>query len=357
MEKLTYIQDRFCWSQTDFPEWDALLPEKAVIQPYSGWTPPLVVGADQRFWEIHPGNVSEQIGLASPYGFIRKDGMAFTLQAGKIVLERQYHPEAAIHALLRWAGDTQAYTPQFLYRKPEGRLEKLLNDSDSTLVLLCGWKDYRRECYELKALSWENKINAGLLLNDSDRIMDEYRRDQEQRTPESRFSYGEKMIPIRTEEYAPADYRYDSILKVLDPSCWDNATAVEYFKLKQLELAERNDLDAIFVKQRRQCYALGCRHAEFLGEFNGFQLRQIANYREKLPLEQTEPKAALFEFLKKVKNNHYVLTHHPDFEPQPKFIDESLPRLFKKLQSMTEAMHYYAQTTPFRRCQWTRHTL
>ena len=355
MQALTYILDRFCWAQNNFPGWSNILPEQAVLMPYQGWTPPIVIGDGKCFWEIHADDGAEGTGQSSPDGFIRKQGDSYTIQVGRIELERQSSIEDAISALQRWRRIADPFTPQYVYRKPEGRLRQLLADPHSILILLCGWKGYRREKYSYRALSADEKRNSGLYLSGSERIMAEYGTDQERRTADCRFEYREEVIPVRTEEYTPADYRYDSVVKVLPAPCCENPAAVEYFKLKQLELAERLDLDAVFMKQGTEYYGLGCRHQEFFGEFDGFLLRQLANYQEILPLKSDSPREAMFEFLEKVKNQHYVLAPHSGNEHHQHFVDEQLPRLLQRLGSMWTAMRYYSKTAPFRRSQWERH--
>lgn len=356
MNNLAYIQGRFCWNRTVFPGWDAVLPECAIIMPYQGWTPPMVIGGGTQYWEIHPSEDSESIGEASPYGFIQKAGDIYTLQAGKIVLEKQKSPEQAIRALLRRANKKDKFLPDALYQKPEGRLQTLLASPTSCFILLCGWKLFRRNRYELKAVPLEKNQSAGMMMECSFRLKEEYHQDQILRREDCRFPYAESYIPIRSEPFGLADYRYDSIIKVLDSTCEGNPSSVEFFKQKHLEIAEYNDLDAIFVKDGTNCYALGSRHEEFLGEFNDFQVRQLANYQEKISLDAADPLAALLEFLNKIKNNHYVITHH-EREHKTEWIDEELPRLLLGIHSMGEAYMVYSKTKPCRRSQWLRHVL
>lgn len=174
MNNLAYIQGRFCWNRTVFPGWDAVLPECAIIMPYQGWTPPMVIGGGTQYWEIHPSEDSESIGEASPYGFIQKAGDIYTLQVGKIVLEKQKSPEQAIRALLRWANKKDKFLPDALYQKPEGRLQTLLASPTSCFILLCGWKLFRRNRYELKAVPLEKNQSAGMMMECSFRLKEEY---------------------------------------------------------------------------------------------------------------------------------------------------------------------------------------
>ena len=366
------INGRFCWEQSDFPGWEQVIdPKKSFcLIPYRNWTPPALIGNGERYLEFWQRDDAFDL-LGGCCGVCRLNEK-FALVNRGMTLDRFDTIQDAVNSLFLMNGDPVPFVPDAFYRKGSGRLEALLDDPESVLIIVSTWKRYYRQEHSFLSASAEDNRNS---LNHYRRGQNSrekaYQRAQIFREKAAHFNYeimgfdlrcGGKSDQIEPRfspccDYSLCDYRGDGFCVVLNKSC-HSEVAIEFLKSSTLERVENFGITAIFVKEKEECYALGSCAEDFFAPTDDHNtLREIRNYYEEIPLRNARPLAALFEFLTRLHNLDFIRFEGTNVPPRVEvpFIEEELPRgNVIACGSFGGAMMFYQSNRPVRRTQWNR---
>lgn len=367
MKKTCCVNGLFCWDESEFAAWEDILDFRKPfgILPYRGWTPPMLVGSKKRYVEVWQQGIPR-----SNLVRVWNQDDRFHIGCGGNPIKSFNKLDDAVNELFIMNNDLEPFQPEAVYRKGEGQLEHMLKDPESVAIIVSTWKRYRRKGNAFHAVASKDNCSSAMLFwpHSVDLRDAAWRKDQRQRETSAQFKYKTQTIGLRCGgklagqvgpgcDYTLIDYKHDGWCVVLNTECHSEA-AIEFFKNNMLKLAGRLDIDAVFVKEKKRCYALGCQEEEFYAQAEeGLNLHIIKNIREEIPLENHDPLPALFEFLNKLHNFSYV---HADISANlpvadVPFIEEEIRRDdVKRCGSFMGAVRFYQEAMPIRRSQWNR---
>lgn len=401
-EKTCCLQGRFCWQKTGFSSWSDVveLAKPFCLIPYRGWLAPMLVGDGERFLEVwqrddagdligdniigvwkKDGAISlargkERNAAGSPEGGnVRLNGVPVPFEPFAMPLKTFERIEDAVNELFLFLEDPRPFHPTSVYSKGDGLLQSILEDPESVAMVISTWKRYAhwknsRE-YE-PVLAYQNRSSAQLFFPNTLCMSKEEKkilREREEQTCLTNYTHRyislrcgahcNDLDPLKTPcwKYDIADYRSDGWLIVVDKNISEED--LNRLKCLQMEYAAANDIDFIFVKEKKACYGLGCRAEEEYRPIAGSSsaIRFLRNQWEKVPLQGATATESLFKFLTKLYNLDYAVIESREESPHfhVPYIDEEIERSdIKRCGSFNGAVMFYSSNAPVRRSQWAR---
>jgi len=316
------IDGRFIWHTDDFRGWNELLKDARTVTllPYRGWTPTLLVGNGKSFFEVWKNNVPEELledgelcvcsekdvslppevnDCTSCFRVCRRDETTTTLQDNMTI-------NAACSLALSLLGNSQCFKPSVVCTKGQGRLRELMGDPQSTFIIAPCWRTGRQEDSRFVLTDGKENIFAQAPVLDlfghvQVSPYDESRQNKLRKRLDAELRSNCKFSILKLRcggrtvhsseppennpcwKYTVSDYKSDGACFVLKPGYTDEG--FEALKKAVLNRMSHLDLDAVFVKEREECYGLGCRSKEAVLEYlDGAVIRLPGNYGERIPL-------------------------------------------------------------------------
>jgi len=401
MEKKTCcVQGRFCWKESPFTSWEAVVDfsRPFCLIPYRGWLAPALVGDGDRFLEVWQRDDANALIGDNIIGVCMKDG-AISLVRGRSAADSPACREAtqngapaqfisssaplktftrledAINELFLFLEDPCPFHPAAVYRKGDGILQSILEDQESIAIVISTWKRYapRKDSREFEAVSaFRNRNSGQLFYRNSLHMPKAEKKALYEREEQARFAkYNHRYVSLRCGaqcndldplqspcwKYDIADYRSDGWLIVVDKNISEED--LNLFKALQIEHAANSEIDFIFIKEKTECYGLGCRAEEEFRPVAGSSsfIRLPRSQWENVHLHGATATESLFDFLTKLYNLDFAILETLDAKPHfyVSFIDEEIERNdIKRCGSFNGAVIFYSSNAPVRRSQWAR---
>ena len=425
--KVICANDRFVWHADKYKGWSEFLrpDDKVTIIPYKGWTPELMIGDGSFFFEIWKNATPENLlkpgelcingaegGYFQPvvcdektveplptefyetrdwFRVCRKsDKPPFkveTVQTGMTLA-------TACQFLLNLQQHYTSFAPTVVCTKGRGNLKALMDDPQSTFIIASCWKPCRQEgekCVPLDArenifrhppvLDLFGHINA---FPNDENLQDKTKRsllvELQTKCPFSTLILrcGGRNIDSRMQldpnpcwNYIVSDYQSDSVCFFLKPGY--SKEGFETLKETVMDRLAFLGVEALFVKEREECYALGCRSEELTLTYLGDSTIHFPKNRGKsLPLNIAEGivhslsenvRISLFSFLYKLYNHGAYGFAEVENLPEKMrtqinvpYIEEEIYRgnICEEEYGISGVMHYRHGCRPVRRSQWER---
>ena len=423
--KVICVNDRFVWHAESYKGWSEFLraDDRVCIIPYQGWTPELLVGNGAFFFEVwknarpeellQPGDLcicGEPGGVLMPVDDDDKPIPPEFYEGRKwfSVYRRNDRPpyemsnmaddkmtlEAAFNLVLNLNGHKHThFTPSVVCTKGKGNLKALMDDPQSTFIIASCWKPLRIEGDMVVPVdARDNTFDAPPVLNlfghvkvapyDDENLQGKNRRkklfDLQQKCSFSTFNLRcggrsvdslEPLIHNPCWNYIVSDFKSDGVCFVLKPGY--SKEGFEGLKEAIMDRLAFLGIEALFVKEREECYALGCREKELVLQHGMATIRFPKNRGERLPLgvmQGIEPLAervsiSLFAFLHKLYNHgkQYGFSELTGAERmrtyvRVPYIEEEIYRGSVRREGcgITDVMAYRYACRPVRRSQWER---
>ena len=419
------VNDRFVWHAESYHGWcEFLKPDDEVcIIPYQGWTPELLVGNGAFFFEVwknarpeellQPGDLcicGEPGGVFMPvddddkpippefyegrkwFSVCRRDATKPPYEMINMADDRMTL-EAAFNLVLNLNGHRHThFAPTVVCTKGKGSLKVLMDDPQSTFIIASCWKPFRIEGGKIVPLdAAENTFNAPPVLDlfghvrfaPYDETLQRKTRHKMLTDLQQKCSYStinlrcggrsidspEPLVHNPCWNYIVSDFKSDGVCFVLKPGY--SKEGLDALKEAIMDRLAFLGIEALFVKEREECYALGCREKELVLQDGVATIRFPKNRGERLPLGVSDcikslaekVQISLFAFLGRLYNHErqYGFSEVTGAERmrtyvRVPYIEEEIYRgdVRKEGCGFTDAMAYHYACRPVRRSQWER---
>ena len=415
------INERFIWHADTYKGWSDFLrtDEIVTILPYRGWTPELLIGDEKEYFEIWKKHKPEDLlqpGELCIYGM--GGGIPSEDDANKPLSSEYYENRkwfsvcrkneetpfkietlqdrmtltAACSFLLGLKGNNNTFSPKVVCSKGRGILKALMDDPQSTFIIVSCWKPCRQKGDKCVPVDATENIYGYPPVLDLFEHIDAFPQDKNLRGKNKRkllvelqkkvsFSTlklrcGGRSIDSREPlehnpcwNYITWDYVYDSVCFVLKPGY--SREGFDALKKAVIDRLASLDVEALFVKEREECYVLGCRSKEITLKYLGdSSIRFQKNRGERLPLNVVERlcrplgekvRISLFSFLHKLYNHGRYgfaeVNNLPDgirTQINVPYIEEEIYRGNNRVNGMAQGMVFSYGCRPLLRSQWER---
>lgn len=418
------VNDRFVWHTEPYQGWSKFLrpDDKVCIIPYKGWTPELLVGHGDTFFEVWKNAKPEELlqpedlcicGASGDESTpVDDDGKPLTVEfyEGRKWFsvcrrnDRSPHEminmaddkmtlDAAFNHLLYLCGHYRShFTPTLVCTKGKGSLKALMDDPQSTFIIASCWRPFRIEGDMLVPMdAAENTFGAPPVLDlfghvktapyDDENLQGKNRRkmqaELQQKCSYSTFNLRcggrsvdslEPLVHNPCWNYIVSDFKSDGACFVLKPGY--SKEGFEALKEAIMDRLASLGIEALFVKEHEECYALGCCEKELVLQHGWATIRFPKNRGKRLPLGVSEGivplaervRISLFAFLHKLYNHgkqcgfsEITGTERMRTFVRVPYIEEEIYRGHVPTGGgFTGSMVYHYANRPVRRSQWER---